>query len=127
MYTKIETKLSGAVILDPHVFGDDRGWFMETWSHKNMDDIGVDVNFVQDNQSFTEQKETLRGIHFQQNTMAQAKLVRVVRGTVIDYAVDLCQGSPTYKHWIGVELSAENKQQLLDLLPLDGQIVKQKT
>lgn len=110
-YKKIETKLSGVVILEPQVFGDHRGWFMESWSQKNMEDIGIDVNFVQDNQSFTAKKGTLRGIHYQQNPMAQAKLVRVVRGAVVDIAVDIRKGSPTYGQWTAVELSAENKKQ----------------
>lgn len=66
-YTKIETKLPGVFILEPQVFGDHRGWFMESWSEKNMEDVGLSVNFVQDNQSFTAKKGTLRGIHYQQN------------------------------------------------------------
>jgi len=110
-YKKIETKLPGVVILEPQVFGDNRGWFMESWSQKNMDDIGIHVNLVQDNQSYTAHKGTVRGIHFQQNPMAQAKLVRVIRGSVIDLAVDLRKGSPTYAQWTSVELSAENKRQ----------------
>ena len=111
-YTKIETKLPGVFILEPQVFGDHRGWFMESWSEKNMHDIGIEVSFVQDNQSFTAHKGTLRGIHYQQYPMAQAKLVRVVRGAVIDIAVDLRKGSPTYAQWTAVELSADNKRQL---------------
>lgn len=110
-YKKIETKLPGVVILEPQVFGDHRGWFMESWSEKNMEDIGINVRFVQDNQSFTAKKGTLRGIHYQQNPMAQAKLVRVVRGAVVDVAVDIRKGSPTYGQWTAVELSAENKRQ----------------
>lgn len=110
-YKKIETKLPGVVILEPQMFGDHRGWFMESWSQKNMEDVGIDVNFVQDNQSFTAHKGTIRGIHFQQNPMAQAKLVRVVRGAVVDVAVDLRKESPTYGQWTAVELSAENKRQ----------------
>ena len=110
-YKKIVTKLLGVVILEPQVFGDNRGWFMESWSQKNMEDIGIDVNFVQDNQSFTAKKGTLRGIHYQQNPMAQAKLVRVVRGAVVDIAVDLRKGSPTYGQWTACVLSAENKRQ----------------
>ena len=110
-YTKIETKLSGVVILEPQVFGDHRGWFMESWSLKNMDNLGIHVNFVQDNQSFTAKKGTIRGIHFQQNPMAQAKLVRVVRGAVVDFAVDIRKESPTRGQWVAVELSAENKRQ----------------
>lgn len=108
----IETKLPGVCIIEPQVFGDHRGWFMESWSQKKMADKGLDVDFVQDNQSFTAKKGTLRGIHFQQYPMAQAKLVRVVRGAVMDVAVDLRKDSPTYKQWVSVELSAENKRQL---------------
>ena len=110
-YKKIDTALPEVFILEPQVFGDHRGWFMESWSEKNMKDIGLDVNFVQDNQSFTAKKGTLRGIHYQQNPMAQAKLVRVVRGAVVDVAIDLRKGSPTYGKWTSVELSAENKRQ----------------
>ena len=110
-YTKIETKLPGVFILEPQVFGDNRGWFMESWSQKNLDDVGIHVTLVQDNQSYTAHKGTLRGIHFQQDPMAQAKLVRVTRGTVVDFAVDFRKGSPTYAQWTCVELSAENKRQ----------------
>lgn len=108
----IETKLPGVVIVEPQVFGDHRGWFMESWSQKTMADNGLNVNFVQDNQSYTARKGTLRGIHFQQYPMAQTKLVRVTRGAVMDVAVDLRKDSPTYRQWVAVELSAENKKQL---------------
>ncbi len=111
-YTQIETILSGVVILEPQCFGDSRGWFMESWSVKNMKDCGIECNFVQDNHSFTAHKGTLRGIHYQQNPMAQAKLVRVIKGAVIDIAVDLRKGSPTYSQWVAVELSSENNRQL---------------
>ena len=86
---------------------------METWSTKNFEDIGLNYNFVQDNQSFTAQKGTLRGLHFQNDPMAQAKLVRVTKGSVLDVAVDLRKGSPTYKQWVAVELSADNKRMLM--------------
>ena len=109
----IETKLPGVVIVEPQVFGDHRGWFMESWSKKTMADNGLNVNFVQDNQSYTARKGTLRGIHFQQYPMAQTKLVRVTRGAVMDVAVDLRKDSPTYRQWVAVELSAENRKQLL--------------
>ena len=109
----IETKLAGVVIVEPQVFGDHRGWFMESWSQKTMADNGLNVNFVQDNQSYTARKGTLRGIHFQQYPMAQTKLVRVTRGAVMDVAVDLRKDSPTYRQWVAVELSAENRKQLL--------------
>lgn len=108
----IETKLPGVCIIEPQVFGDHRGWFMESWSQKKMEDNGLNAVFVQDNQSYTAKKGTLRGIHFQQYPMSQAKLVRVVRGAVMDVAVDLRKDSPTYKQWVSVELSAENKRQL---------------
>lgn len=108
----IETKLPGVCIIEPQVFGDHRGWFMESWSQKKMEDNGLNAVFVQDNQSYTAKKGTLRGIHFQQYPMSQAKLVRVVRGAVMDVAVDLRKESPTYKQWVSVELSAENKRQL---------------
>ena len=109
----IETKLPGVVIVEPQVFGDHRGWFMESWSQKTMEAHGLNCDFVQDNQSYTARKGTLRGIHFQQYPMAQTKLVRVTRGAVMDVAVDLRKDSPTYKQWVAVELSAENKKQLL--------------
>ena len=109
---RIETKLPGVYIVEPDVHGDHRGYFMETYNQKAFEDIGITAVFVQDNQSFTAQKGTLRGIHFQNAPMAQAKLVRVTRGAVMDVAVDLRCGSPTYKQWVGVELSAENKRML---------------
>ena len=109
---RIETKLPGVYIVEPDVHGDHRGYFMETYNQKAFEDIGITAVFVQDNQSFTAQKGVLRGIHFQNAPMAQAKLVRVTRGAVMDVAVDLRRGSPTYKQWVAVELSAENKRML---------------
>ena len=110
---KIETKLPGVYIIEPAVFGDQRGYFMETWSTRNFGELGLEYDFVQDNQSFSAQKGTLRGIHFQNAPMAQAKLVRVTRGAVLDVAVDLRKGSPTYRQWVAVELSAENKRMMM--------------
>lgn len=111
---KIEnTKLAGVVIITPDVFGDNRGFFMESWSQKKMEEVGLFYNFVQDNHSLSMVKGTLRGIHFQKGDKAQAKLVRCVRGAVLDVAVDLRHNSPTYKQWEAVVLSAENKKQLL--------------
>lgn len=109
---KMETRLPGVYIVEPDVHGDHRGYFMETYSTRAFAAIGIDATFVQDNQSFTAQKGTLRGIHFQNAPMAQAKLVRVTRGAVMDVAVDLRKGSPTYKQWVAVELSADNKRML---------------
>lgn len=106
----IKTKLKGIYIIEPQVFGDERGWFMETYSKIKTPEITCD--FVQDNQSYSKEKGTIRGIHFQNGEYSQAKLVRVVRGGVLDVVVDLRKGSPTYKEWVAVELSAENKKQL---------------
>jgi len=107
----IETALPGVVIIEPQVFGDARGWFMESWSAKKMEDAGIHVAFVQDNHSFSAQKGTLRGLHYQtENT--QGKLVRVVVGEVFDVAVDMRKDSPTFGKWVGEILSAENKRQL---------------
>ena len=111
---KIEkTKLEGVVIITPDVFGDHRGFFMESWSQQKMEEAGLFYNFVQDNHSLSTVKGTLRGIHFQKGDKAQAKLVRCVKGAVLDVAVDLRHDSPTYKQWVAVELSAENKKQLM--------------
>ena len=108
-----KTKLEGVVIIEPDVFGDNRGFFMESWNKKKMAEAGLDYDFVQDNHSKSTVKGTLRGIHFQKGDKAQAKLVRCVKGAVLDVAVDLCRNSPTFKQWVGVELSEENKKQLL--------------
>ena len=109
----IKTEVLDVVILEPRVFGDTRGWFMESWSQQKMEDAGLFYQFVQDNHSFSAKKGVLRGLHFQKGEAAQAKLVRCARGAVLDVAVDMRVGSPTYKKWVAVELSAENKRQLL--------------
>lgn len=108
-----KTKLDGVFIIEPDVFGDNRGFFMESWNKKKMEEAGLYYDFVQDNHSKSTVKGTLRGIHFQKGDKAQAKLVRCVKGAVLDVAVDLRKNSPTFKQWVGVELSAENKKQLL--------------
>ena len=110
---KIETKLEGVYIIEPEVLGDQRGYFMEIWSTRNFEEMGLHYDFVQDNQSFSAQQGILRGIHFQNAPMAQAKLVRVNRGSVMDVVVDLRKGSPTYKQWITVELSEKNRRMLM--------------
>lgn len=107
-----ETKIPDVKIMEPKVFGDHRGWFTETYSKSKMKEAGFDLDFVQDNHSFSAQKGTLRGLHFQCTPKAQTKLVRCTRGSVLDVAVDLRKGSPTYKEWVAVELSAENQKQL---------------
>jgi len=106
------TKIPDVKIIEPDVFGDDRGWFFESYSKNKLKDLGIDINFVQDNHSYSSKKGTLRGLHFQNNPMAQTKLIRCTRGSVLDIAVDLRKDSQTYKNWVAVELSAENKKQI---------------
>ena len=108
-----QTALPGVLLITPARFGDHRGFFSETWHRKRMIEAGVDIDFVQDNHSMSAQVGTLRGLHFQAPPHAQDKLVRCVRGSVFDVAVDIRKGSPTYGHWVGYELSAENGAQLL--------------
>lgn len=109
----IETKIKDLYIVEPKVFGDHRGFFMESWSKKAFEAAGLHYDFVQDNHSSSTVKGTLRGVHFQHGDKAQAKLVRCVAGAVLDVAVDLRPQSPTYRQWVAVELSADNKRQLL--------------
>ena len=108
-----KTKLEGVVIIEPAVFGDKRGFFMESWSKRAFAEAGLDYDFVHDNHSASTVKGTLRGIHFQRGDKAQAKLVRCTKGAVLDVAVDLRPASLTYKQWVSVELSEDNKRQLL--------------
>ena len=108
-----ETKLKGVFLVEPQVFGDARGWFMETWSKAKFEAAGLNLDFVQDNQSFSATKGTLRGLHYQLDPMSQAKLVRCTRGSLLDVAVDIRKNSPQYAQWVSVILSAENKKQLL--------------
>jgi len=108
----IHTKLEGCFVLEPNIIGDERGYFYESYNKNTFDRLtGLDVNFVQDNQSFSK-RGVLRGLHYQYGEMAQAKLVRLLSGSVLDVAVDLRRESPTFTHYIAVELSAENKKQL---------------
>jgi len=109
----IKTDIAGVFILEPVVFDDDRGWFMESWSAPKMRSVGLEYDFVQDNHSYSTQRGVLRGIHYQRGDAVQAKLVRCLKGNVLDVAVDLRKGSPSYMKWVAVELSAENKRQLL--------------
>ena len=103
--------IEGLCVITPAVHGDERGYFMETYNEREMKEAGFDINFVQDNQSMSV-KGVLRGLHFQKN-FPQCKLVRAVRGSMFDVAVDLRKGSKTYGKWYGVELSEENKKQFL--------------
>ena len=105
--------IEGLCVITPAVHGDNRGYFMETYSQRDMEEAGININFVQDNQSYSSTKGTIRGLHFQKGEHSQAKLVRCTKGAVLDVAVDIRKGSPTYKKWVAVELSAENKRQLM--------------
>ena len=107
------TALPEVKILTPRRFGDARGYFTETWSGPRMKDAGLDVAFVQDNESLSAQKGTLRGLHYQAPPFAQSKLVRVGKGAILDVAVDARRGSPTYGKWIAEEISAANGAQIL--------------
>ena len=108
-----ETNLKGVYVLEPKVFGDARGWFMESWSQQKMVAADLNFDFVQDNHSYSAEKGILRGLHYQTNPMAQAKLIRCSRGEIFDVAVDIRKNSPQFAKWTGVILSAENKKQLL--------------
>lgn len=105
----IETDLPGVLILEPRVFGDERGFFMESWNARRYAQYGLPTHFVQDNLSFS-RRGVLRGLHFQ-NPQPQGKLVSVLQGEVFDVAVDIRVGSPTFGRWTGVTLSAEDKRQ----------------
>ena len=105
------TEIEGVFVIEPTVYGDERGYFMETYSETEFREAGLDYKFVQDNQS-SSRKGVLRGLHFQKKH-PQAKLVRVLAGEVFDVAVDLRAGSATFGKWVGVLLSAENKKQLM--------------
>jgi len=108
-----ETGLPGLLVLMPQRFGDARGFFSECWNRQRLAELGIDLDFVQDNHSLSMQVGTLRGLHYQAPPHAQAKLVRCGRGALFDVAVDIRRGSPTYGKWFGIELSAENGKQLL--------------
>lgn len=108
-----ETKLPGVRLLEPRRFGDERGFFSESWNRKTFLDHGIDMDFVQDNHSLSATVGTVRGLHFQSPPHAQAKLVRCGRGRLFDVAVDIRKGSPTFGQWVGYELSFENGLQLL--------------
>ncbi len=108
-----DTTLAEVKLLTPRRFGDDRGFFCETWSAARLRDEGLDLDFVQDNESLSAKAGTLRGLHYQAPPHAQAKLVRVVRGAIRDVAVDARRGSPTFGQWMAVELTAKTGAQLL--------------
>lgn len=108
-----DTPLAGVKILTPKRFGDDRGFFSESWNRRLLAEHGIAVDFVQDNHSLSHAVDTVRGLHFQAPPHAQDKLVRCGRGALLDVAVDIRRGSPSFGQWFGIELSAENGRQLL--------------
>ncbi|NOR74017.1 MAG: dTDP-4-dehydrorhamnose 3,5-epimerase [Draconibacterium sp.] len=107
----IKTYLPGLVVIEPRVFEDDRGYFFESYRYKNYIEAGITEPFIQDNESKSV-RGVVRGLHYQLDSYSQAKLVRVVQGSVYDVAVDLRKGSPTFGKWFGIELSENNKKQL---------------
>jgi len=107
-----QTEIKDVLIIEPDVFEDNRGWFFESYNKKKLKDFGIEVDFIQDNHSFSAKKGTIRGLHFQNSPYTQAKLVRCIRGALLDVAVDLRKDSPTYKKWFSVKLTEENKKQL---------------
>lgn len=106
-----KTHIEGVLLIKPRTFQDERGWFFETYKSSEFIIIGITKDFVQDNHSFST-KNVIRGIHFQRSPKAQGKLVRCIRGTIFDVAVDLRPNSPTFKKWVGYHLSEENKHML---------------
>jgi dTDP-4-dehydrorhamnose 3,5-epimerase len=108
-----QTALAGVILIEPRRFGDERGFFSESWNKRTLATRGIETDFVQDNHSMSAAVGTVRGLHFQAPPSAQAKLVRCGRGALFDVAVDIRRGSPTYGHWVGYELSFDNARQLL--------------
>lgn len=108
-----QTKLPGVLVITPKRFGDDRGFFSESWNKERLVENGVELEFVQDNHSLSRQLGTVRGLHYQTPPHAQAKLVRCGRGALLDVAVDIRKGSPTYAQWMAIELNEDNGKQLL--------------
>ena len=100
------------LLITPRRHGDARGWFSETWSRKTLGEAGIHADFVQDNHAFSARKGTVRGLHFQTAPHPQAKLLRVLRGAILDVAVDIRQGSPTFGQWVSAELTSERGEQL---------------
>jgi len=106
----IKTSIEGVLIIEPKVFGDERGFFVETYNKDRYREVGIDLDFVQDNLSMS-MKGVLRGLHFQNEPFAQGKLVQVIKGRVLDVAVDIRKDSPTFGQYVSIELSGENKKQ----------------
>jgi len=112
-----ETKLKDSYIIEPEQFHDERGFFARVYSEREFAAIGVNAHFIEGNMSFNRKKGSLRGMHYQADPYAQAKLVRCTRGAIFDVGIDLRPNSPTFKQWVGVELTAKNR--LLFFIPGD--------
>lgn len=108
----IKTDIEGLFVIEPTIHGDHRGWFFESYTKKNYEAEGLCADFIQDNHSYSKEKGTIRGLHFQKSPMAQTKLIRCTRGKILDVVVDLRKASATYKKWFSIELSPENGKQL---------------
>lgn len=109
----LETSLKSVILLEPKVFGDHRGFFMESYSRQTYEKLDLNYNLIQDNHSLSVEAGTLRGLHYQKNPMAQTKIVRCLRGAILDVVVDIRKNSPTYGKWISEILTAENKRQIV--------------
>lgn len=107
------SKLSGVLLIEPTVFGDHRGFFMESYNLKKFAEFGIEFNFIQDNQSLSVEAGTLRGLHYQLNPMAQTKLIRTISGAIYDVVIDIRKDSPTFGQWEAFIISEENKRQLI--------------
>lgn len=109
----LTTRLEGVLLIEPDVYADSRGFFMESYNQRKFHELGIDDQFVQDNHSLSAAAGTLRGLHYQLPPMAQTKLLRVLTGAIYDVVVDIRKHSPTFGQWVGVILSADNHRQLL--------------
>ena len=112
MFKVIELNLEGVCVLIPDKFEDKRGFFSEIWNKKTFSSKGINIEIVQENQAYSKQSKTIRGLHFQAPPFAQAKLVRCSRGSILDVAVDIRKGSPTYGKWVSEEISFKNRKQI---------------
>lgn len=106
------TKIKDVLLIEPDVFEDSRGWFAEFYNKTKLAEAGIEAEFIQGNHSFTKKRGTLRGMHFQHHPHSQSKLVRCIKGAILDVVVDLRKNSPTYKKYVAVELTEDNKKQL---------------
>lgn len=113
MAIKVQDLGMGVLLIEPDYYEDYRGYYSESYSKRSLEEVGIFIDFKQDNHSYTKKCGTIRGIHFQNNPYPQTKLVRCTNGTIMDYVVDLRSDSETYKKWIGIELSKENRKQIL--------------